>query len=409
MRINTDMLLKKAYNNWWESSSSFPEGLFPLDKKSKLTMEKELNSFITSFDYYSINREFNESNKLFMEENIKKNAKRILNLENSNFSDVFLNDLMESTKDFLQKSKSFDEDVRFMDIAQAIRNVWIINLLQFLLEKPIHLSHSAFAYSMLYPYTDNVLDSELSAEKKSSIFSQFGERLCGKILSPNSTYEEKLFSLVSCFEKDFSRDENPHVYESLLLIHNAQIGSLVQQKDRFSPSYVNDILGITFLKGGSSVLADGFIAKHELLEEEMAVIFGFGVLLQLIDDLQDLEEDLKNGHMTIFSKNAQTFPLDSLLNKLLNFTFAITDDMKKIKSTRANDIATLILDNCVYMIFEAVSRNRRYFTRKFIREIEGYSKVHFKYLKNLRSEFVKKYNKLCKNKNNFEAFILNKS
>ena len=405
MYIDVDILLKKAYSYWWACSSEFPEEFCKFDKKTKIHREKEISIMLADFDYLSLDRGFKETDELVMRDNIRKNAKKILNLENSNFADAFFNDFMESTKDFLKKSKSFDRDVRFMDMAQAIRNVWIINLLQFLLEKPIKLTDSAFAYSMLYPYTDNVLDSELSSEKKNSVFTDFGHRLTGKLLEPNSIYEEKLFSLISCFENDFVRSENPWVYESLLLIHNAQIGSLAQQKQGRSLSYLDDILGITFLKGGSSVLADGFIAKSILSDDEKTVIFSFGVLLQLIDDLQDLTEDLKNGHMTIFSQNASNAPLDNLVNKLLNFNFIISQEIKKLPLSKSSEVANLVYDNCIYMIFEAAIRNKKYFSRRYIQKIEEHSKISIKYLKTFREKCIKKYTKLCKNKNNFEEFI----
>ena len=40
-----------------------------------------------------------------------------------------------------------------------MRNVWIGNNLQMLLGVPVCLTQGLFAYSMLYPVTDNVLDA----------------------------------------------------------------------------------------------------------------------------------------------------------------------------------------------------------------------------------------------------------
>ena len=44
------------------------------------------------------------------------------------------------------------------DIFQAIRNVWIMNSIQILYNMEVKLTPSIFAYSMLYPYSDNYLD-----------------------------------------------------------------------------------------------------------------------------------------------------------------------------------------------------------------------------------------------------------
>lgn len=407
MNINREKLLINSYNCWWKAPTNLPTDLLKFNKVEKLNIERELNFLVRDFDYFYTNRTFNKSDEALMKNIISNNAKKILNLENLDFADDFLNDFMESTKLFLNKARSFDNEVKFEDIAQAIRNLWIINLFQFLFEKPVKVSDSAFGYSMLYPYTDNVLDSTINSEEKRKIFKNFGERLKGKELQPNSAYEQKLFDLIALLEKDFPRQEKSSIYESFLFIHDAQMESLIQQKNKFTPSYTDDILGITFVKGGSSVLADGFIANKTLSEKEQSIIFNFGVLLQLIDDLQDVGEDLKNGNMTIFSQNAKKYPLDTLINKLLNFTMIITEEIEKFSLSRSSDMAKLIKDNCIYMIFEASSRNKSFFSRKYIREIELYSKVHFSYLVNMRKKYIKKYRKLCKNKKNLEGLILN--
>ena len=407
MNINRENLLINSYNCWWKASTNLPTNLLKFNKVEKLNIERELNFLVRDFDYFYINKTFDKSDEALMKNIISSNAKKILNLENLDFSDKFLNDFMESTKEFLNKVRNFDKEVKFEDIAQAIRNLWIINLFQFLFKKPVKVSDSAFGYSMLYPYTDNVLDSTINSEEKKKIFKSFGERLKGKELQPNSAYEQKLFDLIALLEKDFPRQENSSIYESFLFIHDAQMEGLIQQKNKFNPSYTDDILGITFVKGGSSVLADGFIANKTLSEKEQSIIFNFGVLLQLIDDLQDVEEDLKNGNMTVFSQNASKYPLDTIVNKLLNFVFIVTEDIKKLSSLSSLDISRLILDNCVYMIFEASSRNKSFFSRKYIKEIELYSKVHFSYLVNMRKKYRKKYRKLCKNKKNLEGLILN--
>ena len=52
-------------------------------------------------------------------------------------------------------ARKFDDDLPIGDIMQAMRNVWISNALQLLFGKEVYYSKANFAYSMLYPYTDN--------------------------------------------------------------------------------------------------------------------------------------------------------------------------------------------------------------------------------------------------------------
>ena len=46
------------------------------------------------------------------------------------------------------------------EIGQAMRNVWIMNISQVLLNVEVKFTNAIFAYSMLYPYTDNILDDK---------------------------------------------------------------------------------------------------------------------------------------------------------------------------------------------------------------------------------------------------------
>ena len=63
------------------------------------------------------------------------------------------------TRRFIQDAKIFDHSLSQDDIHQALRNLWVFNSIQMIAGKDIDLTPSSFAYSLLYPYTDNGLDS----------------------------------------------------------------------------------------------------------------------------------------------------------------------------------------------------------------------------------------------------------
>lgn len=398
MNINKEDLLRHSYNCWWSSSPNFPENLPQFNKKEKLLLEKQLDILIKDFDSFFDKKNSDKNNEMIIKELVKNNAKKILSIDKFVYADYFMDNIMETTKEFFRKAHDFDKELKFENITQALRNIWIINVFQFLFEKPVVIDNASFGYSMLYPYTDNVLDSSMNSDEKRRLFDNFGKRLAGDIMQPSSLYEKNLFDLIELLEKDFERLKNPSIYDSFLLIHNAQMESLHQQKNSFTPSYVDNILGISFMKGGSSVLADGFIANTSLSEKEQSIIFSFGVLLQLIDDLQDVEEDLRNGSITIFSQNASKYPLDSLANKLLNFAFIIGEEIKSLPLPKSSHISNLILDNCLHMIFEASSKNKKYFSKKYIDAIELHFKIHFRSLERFKVKCNKKYKKLSRNK-----------
>lgn len=77
------------------------------------------------------------------------------------------------------------------------------------------------------------------------------------------------------------------VYQSLYLIQEGQQQSLRQQQT--IPE--KDVLEISIWKGGTSVLADGYLIDGHLsdVQQEFCMLFGFTLQVQI--DLQDVVED----------------------------------------------------------------------------------------------------------------------
>jgi hypothetical protein len=150
---------------------------------------------------------------------------------------------------------------------------------------------------MLYPLTDNLLDDpRVEGGEKRAFNERFGRRLAGLTVSPGGPREAAVYRLVARIEEEFPRCDFADVFESLLAIHSGQVRSIEQQDEpRLTDS---EIVSISCEKGGSSVLADLYLVTGgaSFLEERFA--FGYGVFLQLLDDLQDVGRDLAAGHPT---------------------------------------------------------------------------------------------------------------
>ncbi|MCP4217748.1 MAG: hypothetical protein GY765_24115, partial [bacterium] len=253
-------------------------------------------------------------------------------------------------------------------------------------------SDSMFAYSMLYPYTDNIMDHpSLSREKKFQICRYLKERLEGLPHSENhsagdSDLGRKLDTMVGLIEKDFSRDKFPCVYQSLLGIYNAQLNSL-RQHGRDLPPYVRDIPGIGFEKGGTSVLADGFLIKGQLNQREEDFCFGLGTFLQLADDIQDVVADKKNSHNTLFSHVAGKYPLDLLANKLFNYISTILE--QGLTDPALAPLKELMLRSYYIHIIGAVGKNKKLYSGGYIKMLESYFPFRFSFFKKLGKPFTK--------------------
>ena len=318
----------------------------------------------------------------------------IIGLDSSSMKLLLEDGFCDVTSDFITEAREFDENFKMDEIFQALRNVWIMNCIQKLMGFKVITTPSMFAYSMLYPYTDNYLDAAaVSAEKKRHVNHRFERRLAGELLKADTAYESKLFRLVDIIEGQFSRRQYPMVYMSLLGIHGAQNKSLLQQTNNKAENRLN-ILDISVEKGGSSVLADACLVKGSLSSEEASFVFGFGVLLQLLDDLQDAALDRSNGHNTIFStKNAGCSP-ESCTNKLINFIWKVMDEDACFVSPDAVEIKNMMKKSILFLLLGAVASNRNMYDKNYLKKLEIYSPLSFRYLKSFYRRIGREYGKL---------------
>jgi hypothetical protein len=287
---------------------------------------------------------------------------------------------------FVRRAKEFDSRMRFNDIFQALRNLWIVNSMQAAFDIPICANSSGFAYSLLYTYSDNYLDSAaISVDKKAEFNKTFGLRLSGLDVPLCTPLESKISLLVSIIEKEYPRKLFPEVYSSLLGIHNAQKESL-RQRDNPRNAMKSDILKISVEKGGTSVVADAYLAKGKLTPGEIEFAFGYGVFLQFIDDLQDVREDLESGSETLFALAAREGTLDRIANRLVLFIQEILSATCPICQSPANGAKDLILNGSIGLILESIALNPAFFSEEFTKIAEFYSPLQFEAIRKLHQK-----------------------
>jgi hypothetical protein len=381
------------YAEIWESCSTrLPEFPKVYPSAVKLAKEKTLDQFLNSIKAF---RKLRMSGKEFTDadhELFFANTRGFLR-DGMDFSDdqlelMFSDEMIELTRSFVRKARGFDAGLSFTSIFQACRNVWIMNGLQLIMGLPLQITPSVFAYSMLYPYTDNMIDDPLISKFEKMVFSQrFRERLSGKDLLPENKTEEAIFRLVKMIESEYSRADFPEVYLSLLDIHDAQTNSmkLIQFKSSISDY---ERLKICLAKGGASVLADGYLVAGNLSAEQRQFLFGYGAYLQLLDDIQDLEEDHQAGLMTVFSESAFQTPLDEKLNKTYWFGEEVMKSLEQFDGQHLGLFKSLMRRSMDLFIAEAIAQNPNAFSQKYVSVFESYSPFHFSYIRKRKEKFV---------------------
>ncbi len=283
---------------------------------------------------------------------------------------AFGDDFYRVTAAFVGQARRFDPGARMEDVGQAMRNVWIVNSLQMLFGAPVELTPAIFAYSMLYPYTDNLLDDPaLPATVKTGMNERLGRWLSGEPALPRGARELRIRRLLAMIESHYPRHRYDSVYQSLLAIHRGQVRSLRLQSGRPRPDR-GSILATQIEKGGASVLADGYLIGGWLGAAEEDFCFGYGVFLQLLDDLQDAAADREAGHATLFSVDAGRRPLDRLVGRLWSYMRGVIDGAECLGGPGFADRKDLILRNCTVLMVSAIAERPDFFTRSFRRSIE---------------------------------------
>ncbi len=294
-------------------------------------------------------------------------------------------DQLEATRQFIQQAMEEDGQLSLESLGQAIRNFWITALLQTAYGKKVTFTQPLYGYSMLYPYTDNVLDSQTSAPGSKT---SFCKKLTLHLLNIADVNEmsqtedpyQRVWDQVQKIYDTYPPAQYKNVQNSLLAIHEAQIESLKQQNDSMLP-YEVDLLGKSFYKGGTSVLADAFLVDPELSHEGQVFAYTYGAVLQLCDDLQDMESDKMAKHFTIFSQLKDHYVLDALLNKVNGFLDHSLHLLEMLKLSSDYNIQLIISKNTRLLLAYAVLQHDYAFSKSYVRQIYQYLPVRPKALK----------------------------
>jgi hypothetical protein len=392
---------KDSYARLWkESECSFPAFKKSYTEKEQIEIEENATAFFDELTA-KISQLPTEKDQqsAWIEtcvQGLKEKAKDLLHLSSVSIDPDFERGFVRTTREFIEQLKIFDPELRIENVYQALRNVWIMNSLQIYLDLPIEHTDAIFAYSLIYPYTDNYLDDvSLSMENKINMMLDLRGWLEGKRALSEFSDEEKIHQLIRLIEAQYERERYPEVYQSLLAIFNGQIRSLIQQK-KIHRSLQNKILEISLEKGGASVLADGYLVKGQLDCKEADFCFGFGLFLQLADDIQDIAEDRKNNHMTLFSGRPRHQKRNDLANRLFHFIKDILDLKLEETSEKRKKLKRLILDNCSFLILEAIGKNRSFFSKSYVAQMEIFFPVRYTFLKSIRQKIKDRL--LAKNK-----------
>ncbi|MCL5998953.1 MAG: hypothetical protein M1546_23275 [Chloroflexi bacterium] len=385
--------LRQQYVNlWWQLGSDMPGVERTYTPREQADREKQLNQFIDTLTTQLRHMPRQERERAALQQQIVASgavfAKSALDFDDSHLQAVQTSGLVEAAVDFAQKARRYDAAITSEDIFQAGRNVMTMNLLQLQMGLQVQVTPSIFAYSMLYPYSDNYLDDpDISTETKRAFNERFYRRLQGKAVTPANDYEQKISDLVEMIEGQYERAHYPQIYQSLVDIHLAQAGSLSLHRRTASP-YDVDVLGISFEKGGTAVLADVYLVAGTPATRQLEIAFGYGAFTQLMDDLEDVKQDAGDGILTVFSQTAHRWPLDTLTNRLFHFGNWVLDHMADLSpaGTVPGPLFSL-MKRCVHLLLaDSAGSNAGLYSKPYLAGLETQLPFRFNALNKQRQK-----------------------
>ncbi|UCG58828.1 MAG: hypothetical protein JSU70_04805 [Phycisphaerales bacterium] len=381
-------LVQEFAGIWRTSGAHVPQLGATYSADGKLSREAHLQQFLQTLESLQQRNtrdrsDVAEAEAVFFSA-LRKCLTSGLDFEDDHVDIILSHDFTEATQEFLTKARRFDPAIGSDDISQACRNVWVMNVWQRMLDLPVEVTPAVFAYSLLYPYTDNYLDDpEISAGTKTAFNARLSQRLAGAPVGAVSSREQIIFDLVGIIEAQYERSRHRRVFDSLLAIHRAQQKSLRLLDPEASLSE-EDVLEISLEKGGASVLADGYLVSGSLTEPQERFLFGYGAYLQLADDLQDVQTDCDSGLLTVFSQASTHSQLDALTNRTYHFGNTVMECADCFGAGRSSALLNLMKRSVVMLLTGAVGLAERFYSESYVRELETYSPFRFSFLRKHR-------------------------
>lgn len=399
MKVFDKEVIRSAYipkikQLWQNIPDTFPDFLPVIDTQTKIENEQWLLQASEA-----IQSQLHTCPKLFGKKRWRKETEQLLTKLlneapllglNKAMSEKLQQEFLAETKRFLKRSRDFDKKLSIEDLGQAIRNYIVYGVFCILSDMPQHCHSAIWGYSMLYPYTDNYIDSHnVSPDDKKEFNAFIYHKLKGEQIVPATKAQTQTGQLLDAVEDFYPRSSHTDIYDGLLMMLEAQEISIKQAKLALSDE---EIMDISLYKGGISVLLDRFYVEKEMTTEEVLFYLAYGFFLQLADDLQDITSDETEGSRTILNLQSDSAYREKTVNKILHFLHTILTTWLPASATGDDgyDFTSFLLDKCYLLILTAVWRSKEHFTDDYLTKVEKSLPISFAYIETMTNSFTAK-------------------
>lgn len=231
---------------------------------------------------------------------------------------------------------------------------------------PIETRKVMFAASALHPVQDDYIDNN---EVSDEILNDIYIKLLGRDVECKVPEVKPIFDFIDVIYNKYNPKEHPILMEIFIQLHKWQCKSVNQKKEKLED---NELLEISFMKGGYAFAFYGYLALGEMDILQFRHFFGMGAIFQIMDDLHDIEIDLKNNVETIWTKKINDdietdealYGIIGVQRKFESLTTTISS-LKRPVFLRRMELFAVRLDLMKFYL-----ANRKYFSDKLIDNVQ---------------------------------------
>src|SRR5690606_13415741 len=129
------------------------------------------------------------------------------------------------------------------------------------------------------------------------------------------------------------------------------------------------------------VLADGYLVAGRLTAMQERALFGYGIYLQLLDDIQDITEDTLAHTKTLFACQDNGRNQDAGVNKTVHFGRTALEELRCFEGTTIDTMLGLMNRSIESMVIESAGLNPNGFSDEWLSALEQHSPLGFKYIR----------------------------
>jgi hypothetical protein len=391
-------LKAKYVNIWWDCPVELPPSSRLYSHDEQIEREHITKEMLNSFKS-ELRRSRGSGQELI--DFVRRSApllmlyiKQLFDLDDRQLDTLDELGFIDTGLSFVRNAVQIDDEIERRYILQALPNVWVMNMVQLIFHKSILLTNAMSAYSLLYPYTDNLLDDPGIREHEKRVFNDRLEQIInGDQLALINDHERVVFSLVDSVLSSYNRDHEKLIRAGLQAIHDAQKRSLEIQFGEGSKDD-QDTLGISIEKGGVSVVVNGCMVSDAVDQNQADFLFGYGSFLQFQDDLLDVSSDANAGIETVFSQTATRNNLDDQALRLFQYRKRIFEQDGFRKNPIPSAVRSIMQRTAELIPIAAAALAPERFSHDFLHSLEARFPVRFDFLRQERNSFDKALPKL---------------